>query len=758
MGGIVRFSVDHPAIVIALFALIAVALGLLVPKLKFDPSVESMFPEDHPLIKRMDEVEELFGSTESVIVLVKADDIFKKRPLEAVEGLTHDLEDLDGIERVTSLFTVYWISGTEEGIDIHPLVEEVPEDEAKLEELRRVALSDELFVGRIISSDGTTAVISCVPEPGVPDEELYRSVEEIIERYRSAYPDLEFRLTGTSVMKALIGIGMRSDIEKFLPIGIALMLILLYLSFGTVRGVLLPTAAVAFSVTATFGLMALFKQPFTMSCLLIPVSLLAVANDYGIHIVARYYEEAASGGPRREVVYRAAREIGVPITLAGLTTMIGFSSLLSHPMPPSRVAGLFICVGVALAFIFSITFIPASLSLMRLPEVGPAGGRWKWLSRVMGGLGSFSAAHSRLVLLGTVALALAAMSGIPKVRVDTNPVNYFKPEAEIVKATRLANERLAGSVGMSIVVSGDIKSPDTLKRIREVQEWVESLPQVGSTLSIVDYLLRLNKAMHADDPRYYRIPESRDLIAQYLLLYSVSASPEELDRLVDYDYKNAQILVTLKTNSSAEIADVVERIRSYLGGRFGSGDLTMEVSGFAVLFKELMSIIVKAQIRSLIISAFLILLVTSLTFRSLVGGLICAMPFSVALAMVFGMMGYFGVELSIATAMISSVMIGVGVDYTIHFIWRYRSELREGRGMGDALRRTLINTGRAITYNALSVVVGFSVGLVSGFLPIYFFCWLIDTSIVVCYLGALILMPAVLGVLRPKFLFGGVKR
>lgn len=757
MGRIVRFSVDHPVFVMAIFALTAVVLGVQIPKLKLDPSVESMFPEDHPLIKRMEEAEELFGSTESVIVLVKADDIFQKRPLEAVEMLTGDLEDLEGIERVTSLFTVYRISGSEEGIDIHPLLEEVPGDEEGFEELRERVLSEKLFVGRIVSSDGTTAVISCLPEPDVRDEELYRSVEEVVERYRSAYPDLEFRLTGTPVMKALIGMGMRSDVAKFLPIGIALMLILLYLSFGTVRGVLLPTAAVGFSVISTFGLMALFGQPFTLSCLLIPVSLLAVANDYGIHIVARYYEEASRGGLRREVVYRAASGIGVPITVAGITTMIGFSSLLSHPMPPSRAAGLFICIGVALAFIFSITFIPASLSLMPLPRAALTGRR-RPLAGIMGRLGAFSASHSRLILAGTAALALAAMSGIPRVRVDTNPVNYFRPDAEIVKATRLANERLAGSVGMSILVSGDIKSPEVLRQIREVQERVESLPQVGSTISIVDYLLRLNEAMHGDDPRYYRIPESRDLVAQYLLLYSVSASPEELDRLVDYHYRNAQILVTLKTSSSAEIAEVVDGIRTYLRGRSGEGDLSMEVSGFAVLFKELMSIIVKAQIRSLIISALLILLVSSLTFRSPVGGLICAMPFSVALAMVFGMMGYFDVELSIATAMISSVMIGVGVDYTIHFIWRYRSELREGRGIGEALSRTLVNTGRAITYNALSVVAGFSVGLVSGFLPIYFFCWLIDTSILVCYLGALILMPAVLGVLRPKFLLGGVRR
>lgn len=756
----VRFSVQHPKIVIAAVIIMVLALGSQIPRLEINPEVKSMFPSSHPEIKKLDDLENLFGGTETVLIAVRSSDIFTPRALGIIRELTYDVEGLEEVDRTVSLFTVYDIKGSEEGIDIHPLLEEIPWNGEEMERLREKVLSDDMFAGRLVSRDGTTAVVMAILEVNGDDEEVYHAIRGMVERYRLRYPDLEIRFSGMPIARAVISMNMRSDIRKFLPLGAALMLLLLYFSFRTLRGVLLPFGVVVFSVISTFGIMALVGQPFTMVCLLIPVSLLAVANDYGIHIIARYYEEAGSGvgGSVKEVVYRSVRVIGVPIALAGLTTVIGFSSLLTHAMPPARVAGLFACLGITLAFIFSVTFIPAVLSLMRFPKVILRGEQGRFLTAQMRAIGRLSSRYRSLILLFTLALVAVAVTGIPRIAVDTNPVNYFRGGSELVEATELVNGRLAGSVNMSILLEGDVKSPETLERMRRLQDRLRMIPKVGSTLSIVDYLMRLNRAIHGDDPDFYAIPNSRDLVAQYLLLYSMSATPEELDTLVDYDYTKTQITVTLKTNSSAEISDIIDRVKLSIEEEFRGSDLKVEVTGFAVLFKELMSIIVRGQMRSLLLSAVLILIVSAMAFRSVVAGFFCAMPLMVALALVFGMMGYLGMELSITTAMISSVMIGVGVDYTIHFLWRYRSELRSDKGVPEALTETLANSGKAITYNALSVIVGFSVGLISSFLPIYFFCWLITLSILACYLGALILMPAVLGVVRPKFLHGGMKR
>lgn len=305
---------------------------------------------------------------------------------------------------------------------------------------------------------------------------------------------------------------------------------------------------------------------------------------------------------------------------------------------------------------------------------------------------------------------------------------------------------------MSIKVEGDIKDPAVLRQMERLCDHLEQEPTVTRTVSIVDYIKKMNRAFNGDSAQYYTLPETREAVAQYLLLFSISGDEDDLSQFVDYDYSQAQILARVNEASSVSLNNLLKDTRKYVRAEFDEATFPY-VTGFVAVIGELMDIIVRGQMYSLLLSIVLVSLVCMLLFRSVVAGLLSIVPLTVAIILVFGLMGYSGIELNSATAMLSSIMIGVGIDYTIHFLYRFRHEVQAGYSAQEAVIQTLTTSGKGIIYNAMSVIVGFTVLLASGFLPIYFFGFLIVFSITACLLGALTFMPVLLVILRPKFIF-----
>jgi predicted RND superfamily exporter protein len=260
----------------------------------------------------------------------------------------------------------------------------------------------------------------------------------------------------------------------------------------------------------------------------------------------------------------------------------------------------------------------------------------------------------------------------------------------------------------------------------------------------------MNKVMNDDHPAFHRIPDTREAIAQYLLLYSMSGDPDDFDKVVDFPYEHAQIMARINTTSMKGISEVVRFAEDYIEKHPDSPFTIM--GGHGVMFTDMVEIIVNGQILSLLASLLVISVLMTLLFRSAVAGLLALLTLGLAMATLFGLMGYLGINLDVATSMLSAIMIGVGVDYTIHYLWRYRQERESGRDPGAALIVTLTTVGRGIVFNALSVAVGFGVLFASAFLPVKFFGFLVVVSISACLMGALVLLPAVSLVFRPKFL------
>ncbi len=755
MKKFIHIITEYPKTVILLNLLIIGILALPIYRIHINPNIQALIPADDPDVIRMEELEDQYGGLDVILIIYHAPDVFASAGLEMIDELTSELEVLEGIDHVISLTNYESIVSDDESMSVDKFIQAIPRSQEESDALAAEATSDPMIGHLIVSKDRQYTACLVFIDPAADEVSLVETLRGLLLPYQAVGHDL--KLGGMPAIRSHVSLAIGHDTRTFIPAGMLLIAVLLFVSFRSRRGVALPLLVVLLSILGTLGLMSWMGLMLSVLSSIMPIMLIAVASAYGIHIITRYFEDCANmdeSADSKAIVTSVIEHMLRPLFLAALTTVIGFMSLLSHVLPASREVGVLTAFGVALAFGLSITFIPAVLVLFNKPSPAHQSKNTanRLLSRVLAWIGGIVFHHRNLILIGFGLLMIGSLIGIPRVELDSNPLNYYSPESSVRVINTIIDENFGGSTTMSVVIEGDVKSPEVLLQIEKIQEFLKLKEGVGYTLAITDFIKLMHQSMHGGDPAYYKIPDSRELVSQYLLLYSWESSSGYLDTYVDYDYREAQIVIRLNTMDVYYMVDLQKELNSFLSENIHV-DNQPKSEGYAVLLGNLMPMLVKGQTRSLILSVIFAALVTGLVFRSLSAALVSTMPLAFAIAGVFGLMGYMGIYLNTATSMLSSIMIGIGIDYTIHFLFRFRTEIRNGLSDEEAIIRTLSTTGQGIVINGFSVIMGFAVCMLSTFIPIFFFGWLIAVSISMCLIAALTLLPVVLVLTRPKFIF-----
>ncbi|MGC2048135.1 MAG: outer membrane lipoprotein-sorting protein, partial [Gallionella sp.] len=365
---------------------------------------------------------------------------------------------------------------------------------------------------------------------------------------------------------------------------------------------------------------------------------------------------------------------------------------------------------------------------------------------------------SRRKVYGSVFLfVIIVMIGIGRVTVDNSTKSYFSPDLIFVKDDKALNGSLGGTNTLYLLVEGAsedaIKNPKTLQAMEELQRFLEDQPYVGKTVSIADFIKRMNQAMHGDDADYFNIPVSQELISQYLLLYSMSGEPGDFDSYVDYGYRTANLTVFLKTDSSAYIEKLVAKIHEFTALHFDQ-DLSIGIGGSVPQGAALNEVMVYGKILNIVQIAAVVFIISSLIFRSVVAGMLVLLPLLIAVMTNFGLMGWSGIPLNISTSLISAMAVGIGADYAIYLIYRLREELNMGTDEIMAVRNVIATAGQAILFVAIAVSAGYGVLLLSfGYNIHKWLSILIAEAMIVSSLSALLLIPALILTFRPEFIF-----
>ena len=751
------FNLDarYPRTIIAVVFFITVVLGWKIFNLEMDPSFKSMLPRNHPIVETMKKVDELFSGSDIIIIAVESDSLFNERSIEKLSSFQDSLEAIPLISRVTSIFTQKHILPTKDGFKIEPLLTSVPNDSTEyilfLEQLNRAGV-----INNLISSDyKKMCFIGQINSSFEYDEfEFRKNIYDLVDDFSD--PE-DFFVSSLPITQATIIDNMQRDMRVFTPIAIGLGIFLLMLSFRSWTGVFLPFFVVVCSIIWTFGIMGWLNMSMAFIGTLIPVMLIAIANNYGIHIISHYFEYSKSDtlSTRGQILRKTIRKVGVPILLAGLTTIISFLSLFTHALPRAREMGLLISFGILVSFVLSIFLIPSVLVLVSRPHYIMKDKSMTLINSFLVGMAKFFSENRIPVLISFTILGIWISLGIKDLKVDTNPDNYFPETSKLRIANTKIGEAFGGSTQMSILVEGDIFDPKILNNIELLTSHIKDRFEiVTKTYSIVDVIKKMNSGFNGGDPFLEIIPDDRALISQYMFLYSLSAEGDEFDLILDdvEEPENTQIFLRLKEVQTSAIADIVEDTKQFIAANFYDSP-PIELSGAATLMGVLSRLIVRGQLVSLFCSLIIILVIMTFVFKSFLGGVLSTLPMAVSVAMMFGLMGYLDIPLNMTTSMLTCILVGVGVDYTVHFLWHLRDHIRSGDGIDDAIVNTFKISGKGILFNGLSVIIGFSSLLFSVFVPVQIFGILVMSSITFCLFGALAILPALMSLLNPKFLY-----
>jgi uncharacterized protein len=741
MDKLAKWIIRRPWVTLGILLLITGFFLAGIPQLQIDNSVDSMLPADHPARLLYDDVNDTFGGTDVMVIAVHSEDIFSEATLTQVIKLTEAFQRLPGVDEVVSLSTAKRMDGEDGTLVVRDLMPTVPESDEARDDLRAYVADQEMYVNNIISSDGLYAGIVVELLPDIDDSAVYASLRQVIDEQENA---ADIYVAGGPAVNAEMTTSMKGDLVQLIPFVLLVLAIVLYLSLRTVAGVILPLAVVLLTVIWTAGLMAWLGIPMAMISTTLPIMLIAIGVADAIHILTDYYAGLRGGEEKRSAIRTVVKHIGMAIVLTSITTLVGFLSLGTSPVQQVMQFGLFVGFGVMAALVITLTLIPAALELGRGPRLTTRKAtKPSFSTRGLTLLSRFVVKRRKaLLIVGGVLFVLAAVGGTRLV-VETNTLRFFRPETPIRQATEVVDLSFGGSESLSIVVNGDIKSPDVLNGMLDFQDWATALPEVGYTASVADYVTQINEALHDNDPTERVIPQTRNAVAQEILLYEMSSDPSDFARVVNYNYEQARIVLRMESLSSSELGELVQQVETE-AIRSADGQFDVGITGSSYLFKVLTDLLVSGQILSLLVSLLGVALVVGLIFRSVRFGLLSMIPLGFTITLNFGIMGWLNIPLDTATTMLASIAIGIGVDYTVHFLSKYRRELRAGKPSHDAVGETIQTTGRAITYNVMAVAAGFAVLLFSSFGPIATLGALVALSMGISGLAALTLLPAAL--------------
>ncbi|MFT4570686.1 MAG: putative RND superfamily exporter protein [Hyphomicrobiaceae bacterium] len=762
-----RFIVSRPWFVIIAFTLATVAFAAQLPSLRVDFDMEKIFPPDHPEIAYKRWALEYFAIGQPAMVLVVNEGshgVFTPETLALVAHLSEEVKGVDALDGddLVSLSEVDNIASDGDMLTVESFFVEPPTTQVEADKIRKAVFANPMMLGTVVSHDGKATIVAADLIPGSNKEEIHAALERIITAAPHGSSVLE--IAGRPIVENEMARINNREIMRVMPIVVVTAAVALALALHSVRGVVLTLLVVFGSIVWTLGLMAWTGQFFSALNSPLPMMLVPIGIADGIHVIHHYMHVLARDTDRdhREAVFETMQGMFVAVTMTSLTTAAGLASLATSSMSTNRSFGYFAAFGTLAAMVFSLTLLPATLVVLPRPRrelarfVTMVSEEGVGMSRAIDYLHRLVTERPGRPLMGVLVVIVVALAGFPMLTIDGSVLKNFPADNIVRTADAAMVEHFSASLPLEIIVDGNQidawKDPGNLRALDAFQNEIETIDGVGESRSIADYVKRMSAVMNPQDPGADSIPDSRELIAQYLLLYSISGEPDDFDDVVDYDYALANVRAQAGSDHSPLLSHVIQSIDAAGLKHLAPLGLKAHVSGSARETYEFIDLIVTSQIASLSTALLLVWLMASLMLRSVVGGLLTSAPVGIATIATFGGLGWIGEPVGVTTAILGAIAIGIGVDYAVHFVARYRDCCRRGLDSSDAMRETLYSAGIAIFYNAVVVIAGFLSMASSEFLPPRALGLLVAWNMVICFGVTITALAAMLVWFEPKFL------
>ncbi|HDR88749.1 MAG TPA: hypothetical protein ENN63_03865 [Bacteroidetes bacterium] len=714
-----------------LFSLVS---AWFIPRLTLNPDVFSNLPEDDEVAAFFNQVGEEYGGNYNCIIGLESRNVFTEETLQEIITIQDSIRYMDGVGHITSLVNVLDIRSSEWGIEIGKLVDEYapPSTEEELHRLREYTLSKDMYRGRLVSEDATMTILAVRLENDAAKIDV---ANRIREKVQSMPLTSKVHFGGQPFIIAAFGDSINRDLIYLGPLALALILLVLYLGFRNTRGVLLPVLTVLLSILWTFGTMGILNIEISIISSVIPILLIAVGSAYTIHVLNRINETPEADEEKR--LEQAWGYIAVPVIFTALTTMFGFISFVfGSYLHLIKIFGLFTSAGIFFALLVSLFLIPGMAELKRSPGISGLPGKNGLLASLLKKTSDLVIHHPRRVILFWGSLILLFAIGAFHIQRKVDFLEYFRKKDPNRITENILKEKMGGTFPVYISVKGDILDPEVMQAIFKTQQVMKEDPNLVYTQSVADLVASMNEAMGEGK----LIPDERDRIEN---LWFLIEGQDILEQLIN---ENKQEAIIQGMFNSSEIDDArrfIDFMESYFDS-MNSSQMEFKLTGYPSLVIRLDESLVSSQIRSLAIALMLVLLAVSLLQRSLLRGILSVFPIITTLVILFGCMGWSGIPLDIATVLVGSISIGIGVDYAIHISNHFSHAMRNGHGLTKAIEHSVGISGKAIVINMFSVTAGFLVLLFSSLIPLARFGILVGITMLASGSASLTLLPALL--------------
>jgi predicted RND superfamily exporter protein len=717
-----------------------------------DNDLSAWFSEDDPVFKDYLRFRDEFGGTRTVIIGIEAPScarLFSAESFAYLDKVSDDIERVSTVQRVNSLATATVVdtlpsSGPDDdgGLRVRPLVEDL--ERRTPEEVGQRALDDELFRGDLVSEDGTVAAIIVSFDEARIDDVRAEVLSEVRRIVTTGLPDgFKAHFNGSLEITEWYNRVTLANQTTFTPPILIITTLALFVMFRSLKKTFLTLGAIFVSLLWTLGLYDLFGFSYNvLSSMIIPlVVVLAVADD--VHILQHY------GTERRHLSHEQAfintvRHLTAPLFGASVTTALGMLSLATSQVVAVREFGMGSAIGVMVDFVISLVLVPTMLGLVK--EAPSAPPQEAWFLEPLRRVALFATRRARLVMAVVGVLVILGGIGMSRLRVDTNHINFFSEDHELYTSATVLDTKLSGIYMFQVFLEGppdSMKQPDVLQRMDRLSRELSALPFVKKTTSLADYVKRIHRELNDDRPEAYVIPATSQEVAQELLVFGLGDEGRaELERMAASDFSRAQVTVKLASMSSDLVFQQVQRADQLAQEIFAGSPVTATVTGSGKLFSMLDHYLVRSQITSFATAFVTVFAVIFIVFRSWRFGLLSIAPNLLPVLAVFGVMGWLGISLNVATVMVASVALGVVDDDTIHFISRYRRETRDGATTDEAIEIATMQEGRAALTTALINCCAFAVLTLSEYRPSGWFGGLLALTMVMAFLAEVFILPA----------------
>ena len=715
-------SIHHPKRTLASALIITLIMGFGLQHFVIEDDMMKMIPKSVKTRVVWEEVKDEFGNTDLIFVAfgTEGQNLFQKKAMSDLWDFTKALEALPEVEEIRSLTNLNRMENEDGFLLIDDLVSTKDLSLEEIADIKDYLIRNPELKKRVISQNDDFFNIVVIPNGNTSEQASVVKIVATAEKLLSEY-DLHFG--GPPYLVGIVSSLVRADAMFLVRIGLVMMVIILLASLRSVAGVFMVLFVIILSLIGMMGSMGWIRgltgsERFVFSIMntSMPIILMTIANSDSVHFLTKFFKKLRITGDKAKAIEQSIDSLMLPIFLTSLTTAAAFLSLVFAPIEYMTGYGVSIAIGISWAWILSTTLLPSLIMLKDWPLNSRAIRKPGLLERIVDKFGSKIIKFPRSILIGGLLLVAVGIHGIKLVTTEVNMFSFFEKGNKIRDSLEFLDKKMLGAMDLEFLINGDMKDPELLQQISQLQDYVEKNPSVSITFSIADVIKRMHRTVMDDDPDYETVPDDRAKVNNLYTMYSMSGDPDDLTALVDYEYSKALVTAILKNVSTKSSVLFVNDIEQFVDKNFTKyKDIT--ATGQLVVLRDMVELVIKSSVISICVSIVVITFIAAIFFRHLGWGILAVIPLSAAVILNFGFMGILKIDLNHVTALLSSVIIGVGVDFAIHYISQYRRLARANVPIATRSNRVIDEVGYPIILDALSNMA-FGALLFSEFIPL----------------------------------------